>query len=1198
MSSAAASSTAPGSDAQVQKLEADGGDKVDSTGTEKKGGAGVGAGVDAGPGSSKETDATDSIAGGKETGATPGPEGAMNGGGDVGKGDGTPKDAAPAGAPGLFAWVGPALRNRRTLKTFVRCVLTTAATLVLLVDKVTLNSMGQAGFFSAIVSILLPPSMALSMFAFASITLLLGMLLGWAWGAAAMAAALSVQDKTLLAARFAQAEKGLVPGVSPALQLQILSFHGAFLDPRSSAVYGAFLFLGAFGMGVIRAKAPRLALLGVFGTIVIDVLCSFGPLLPTAQYTLAKIFVIPTLYYIAIALAALVLVFPESLNHVWLTTLDAAFFGPAQSILSLQATALAARPSDHARWAGVADKVTAARTGLGAGLAGLSALIGLIDLEVSVGRLGPGDLKRIAPEVRGLGMRVGGLLAFQVVVNNNNLEDARAAAEVEALAGDNDNDNNNTRPNTRFARRRRLIREREARHGHDLDTLVPILAAASAPLRTCAADGLALLRAWFVGCNAGRWSGVLRRVLRKGKDKQAEEAEGRQRGLAEAREKLGAALGEFRGVERVRLIKPFERFFDPETGRLLDSIARSRDDPDMFAVRSLFICFVFCDTLDAFAARLLRVLTLVADLDTRRAEPRVWMPSGFGKIGRMMMSGAAVTTNPQPLAMGTASDPTEFEAAESTAVDDDDGEDEDEAKEDEEREADAPAARPRNPDARAPTSAIGRFFVGLGASLRFFKSPVGIFALRHAVVSIALWVPAVVPRTAWFYYSNKGLWALIMGQMGLATFAGDQLFGLAARLLGTAIGLVNGVVAWYIAAPGKKDGNAYAIVVVTTVFTAPYLFGRVVAPPAQMMFWTMIGVTTVFVVGYSWLDTHFAVLSNPGLGISLGWKRALLVMIGFVAGAIVMMFPRPTSSRTLVRRTLAATLQELGGIFGSEIEAFLAEEARARSGNYGKENIDWIDNVLSQGGTSPKERRIRKMTQRVLAVFERLQGLAPSLKTARWEPQVQGLWPHEQYELLHNKETKLITSLSLLGGAFSKLDPKWCSILVHRTPFLNPNLLSDIFSNVDILSHALEAGRPIPASLPCLRERLIYHETLVRSMVPTSGQAARQNVPAPAPAEHDETDSESSASEFVAGKVEGASIGFEELSLSVLMDEQLPSHSTAVIALGSILTLIDEIGVIVRDLCGQTTFRGFDALHHEFLGREEAALGTFPQKRQ
>ncbi|KAJ6459650.1 hypothetical protein C8R45DRAFT_553978 [Mycena sanguinolenta] len=1099
------------------------------------------------------------------------------------------KAPAPApGPPGFFSWARPAIRNPRLLKTGLRCILASAAAMILLVDKVTLNTMGQAGFFAAIVSMLLPPSLALSVFLMASVTLLLGMLIGWAWGAATMAAGLHVQDKALLAARLVAAEKGFVAGIPPAVQLQTLVFKGAFLDVRTSAVYGAMFFIGAFGMGVLRARLPKLALMGIFGTIVMDVFSTYGPLFPSAQYTLAKMFLIPTCYYVAVAIASLILIFPESLNHMWLTTLDKAFFGSALSLLSLQSTALGTPPSDHAAWDALAGKISATRTAFGGALTALSAQIALIDLEFSVGRIGPGDVKGLAPELRAVGLRASGLLAFQASVTTAQREDARAdaaLADAEARLKEQKEGNFNPTAHSRYAHRRAKIREREARHGHDLDALVPILAQVAQPLRVSAEEGMGALRAWFAGCNVGRWSGFLR-----GKGNGKEVLEERQAKLVKARDALGEMLEEWRKRERVKLLKPFERFFDPETGELLANIGvkgKGLDDPEMFAVRSLFICFVFCDTLDAFAARVHRLLTIVADLDLRRPKPRLWFPPGFGKLGRRLLSREPANLDEQPLAMGTASDPTKFEDDTNASTVGDDAEEE-------------KPVQPRNPDARAPTSALGRFSVALGGALRFFKTPEGIFALRHAVVSLGLWVPSVVPRTAWFYYSNKGLWALIMAQMGLATFSGDQLFGLATRLVGTAAGLLNGMVVWYIAAPGKKDGNAYAVVVVTAVFTAPYMFARIASPPAQIMFWTMIGVTTVFVVGYSWLDTHFPLLSNSGVGIQLGWKRALLVMIGFTAGGIVMLFPRPTSSRTLVRRTLAAILREQGSIFGKEVEAFLAEEARARSGHVEKEAIDWVDQIAagdddSELKVSSKEKRIHKVAQRVLVVFERLQALAPSLKMSRWEPQVQGLWPHEQYELLHMKETKLITTLSLIAGAFSKLDSKWCSILVHRTPFLNPNLLSDIFATIDILTNALEGGHPLPASLPCLRERLVYHETLIRSM---NRNANARQVAVDLPVEDSDSDLTDSDThtEFVAGKVEGASIGFEALSLSVLMDEQLPTHSTAVVALGAFLTLIDEIGAIVRELCGHTTFRGFDALHHEFLEREEAAIGTLGQK--
>ncbi|KAK7008046.1 hypothetical protein R3P38DRAFT_3211693 [Favolaschia claudopus] len=1120
----------------------------------------------------------------------------------------------PSAMPAFFSWLIPAIRNRRTLKTFIRCLLVSAAALVLLVDRITLINMGQAAFFASIVAFLLPPSMALSVFLLASITLLLGMLIGWAWAAATMAAALSVQDKAQIAARMAAAQKNLVPGIPPAFQIQTLIFHGEFLTPGPSAVYGAMFFIGTFAFGVVRAKVPKLALLGIFGTIVLDVVCTIGPLLPAAQYTLPKMFLIPTCYYLAISLASLVLIFPESLNHVWLTLLDTAFFESALSLLSLQSEALKTRPSDHKAWEGLAGKITAARLRFGASLAGLHAQIGLIDLEISVGRLGPSDLKRLALEVRAVGFRASRLLAFQAAVTNANAEDARADAALAAAEKRQSEQEARAEgffdpaAHGRFARRRAMVRKREAEHGHDLDRLVPILEEASAELRGAAEDGMKALREWFRGCNVGRWRAVWRGFgfgigRTKAEERDEKERVERQERLVKARDVLAARLETWRKVGRVRLIEPFERFFDGETGRLKEGIGRRLEDPGMFAVRSLFICFVFCDTLDAFAARVHRVLGIVAELDLRRPKPRLWWPPGFGKLGRRLLSPEPATVDQSPLAMGTSSDPTRFDDLDTSTTNVDGGDSNAGDEKKIQNDINATPDTRRNPDARPPKSALGRFSIALGGVLRFFRTPEGIFALRHAFLSLALWIPAVVRRTAWFYYAEKGLWALIMAQMGLATFAGDQLFGLATRLVGTALGLLNGMVVWYIAAPGHGTGNPYAVVIVTTVFCAPFLFARIAAPPMQMMFWTMIGVTTVFVVGYSWLDEHFSPLvSNSGIGVELGWKRAVLVMIGFTAGGIMMLFPRPTSSRVLVRRTLAATLREQGSIFGSEVEAFLAEEARARSGHFETEAIDWVDQGI-QGEdedvlkVSPKERRIRRVAHRVLVVFERLQGLAPSLQTSRWEPQVQGLWPHEQYGILYAKETNLTTSLSLIAGAFTNLDAKWCSILVHRTPFLNPNLLSDIFATIDILSNALEDGHPLPASLPCLRERLVYHESLIRSM---NRNARRVDMPLPVERDEDSSDSEDSDSEthaeFVAGKVNGASIGFEELSLSVLMDEQLPTHSTAVVALGSFLSLIDEITVIVRELCGQTTYRGFDSLHQQFQGREEAAMGTYAQK--
>jgi len=75
--------------------------------------------------------------------------------------------------------------------------------------------------------------------------------------------------------------------------------------------------------------------------------------------------------------------------------------------------------------------------------------------------------------------------------------------------------------------------------------------------------------------------------------------------------------------------------------------------------------------------------------------------------------------------------------------------------------------------------------------------------------------------------------------------------------------------------------------------------------------------------------------------------------------------------------------------------------------------------------------------------------------------------------------------------------------------------------------------------------------------------------------------------------VDGSSMGIEldDLTLDVLLDEQLPAHSTAVIALSSLITRIDEMVDIVSTLCGQATFKGYDTLQRDYMDREEKALG-------
>lgn len=76
------------------------------------------------------------------------------------------------------------------------------------------------------------------------------------------------------------------------------------------------------------------------------------------------------------------------------------------------------------------------------------------------------------------------------------------------------------------------------------------------------------------------------------------------------------------------------------------------------------------------------------------------------------------------------------------------------------------------------------------------------------------------------------------------------------------------------------------------------------------------------------------------------------------------MFPRLTSSRSLVRQTLAATAGEIGHILAVEIEALLAEEKRLKAGHHEKVEFVWH----SGGTASAKEKRVRRIVQKIVVV--------------------------------------------------------------------------------------------------------------------------------------------------------------------------------------------------------------------------------------
>jgi hypothetical protein len=118
-------------------------------------------------------------------------------------------------------------------------------------------------------------------------------------------------------------------------------------------------------------------------------------------------------------------------------------------------------------------------------------------------------------------------------------------------------------PAQRFQIFYRYAGEREAFHGHDLDSLVPILASCSMALRTACEEVTAGLYKWVEDCNK-------RRLLSIFSKESTLVIQERHETLVDSLKKLQDALEDFRSVERVKLIKPYEKLFDPNTLQLKD----------------------------------------------------------------------------------------------------------------------------------------------------------------------------------------------------------------------------------------------------------------------------------------------------------------------------------------------------------------------------------------------------------------------------------------------------------------------------------------------------------------------------------------------------------------------------------------------------------------------------------------------------
>ncbi|CAK9785943.1 hypothetical protein CC85DRAFT_328300 [Cutaneotrichosporon oleaginosum] len=903
----------------------------------------------------------------------------------------------------LPPWLMTALKTKRTWKNWARSMIALFVATLLMVITPTSKALGSsATFFALIACAMLPPMMPVSILIFALITLGLGMLLGWAWGVAAWAAAHSVRDQ----ARLQTAMQGVqaqaqASGADPRAANQAAIFHGVFLDPGVSAVHGVFIFIGAYFLGWVRATRPKLTLLAIYGTILLDMNSTFGPLFPNPYYMLATALLKPAAAYMAVAIACAVLFFPQSLSHLVLSGLVQGTYRPMLALLRLQERILTTDPTQHEEWHALAEEARGLAKGYVAAYSDIAGQAKMLQIEVTRGRISAGQLTEVINRTRAL---IAASVGLGTVVGMVDERDRALKAQVE-------------NPLPYATSRSKNMYERvitsEKGAGSNLEDLLPELKAETADLRAAAEGAFAGGIDFLDVINNSRW---------KKTPKSLPGPEARQANLA----RLRASLATFRASGNSMALERFRTHFDADTGRLLEWEGKAGGG----SPRGLFRCFQFTATLTGFCLALIDWLELLELIELGTPANKFQFPGKFVQ--------EVVRTVNDSSAQGEVTGLS----ARGDVVDGHDDDDDDTLSHD--RGADRkPKYGARDPDAGPPRNALQKVGRVVSAMVRAATGVNGIFALKYGIVSVAFWVPSVCPSSAAFYYRNRGLWALIMAQTGLGVYAGEQVFVFVQRMSGTCAGIVVGMVLWYIGAQ-RGMGNAYGVTAAFVVGMSPFLFLRIVAPPQVQSFFVMMAVTSAFVVGYSWVDNHTVSSANQGVGYTLAGRRALLVIIGFAGAFIMILIPRPISAKKVVRQSMAKNIGALGDMYALELASL--EAARTERGDAASRRAKHRDHFLR--------------------IFSRLQTLHQRLAYASFEPAIRGPWPRAQYEKLIFIQESMLASSALLTAAYSQLEPEWCERITDRSDLMHPAFVADLVSLFALLRHSLRQATPLPPVLP------------------------------------------------------------------------------------------------------------------------------------
>lgn len=548
----------------------------------------------------------------------------------------------------------------------------------------------------------------------------------------------------------------------------------------------------------------------VFGTIIADLFLVIAPMLPSFSGTVPKLLIEPAAIGVGLGLASSVLFFPRSTSSTVLHGVEGLVKLSKKSV-DFTASSFSKESDDS-----TLGDLTKTKAQTIAAYKAAEPAMGFLPLDFSIGRWNAQDIESLRQPVRNLIIASLSLLEFHIDRVNRNLKIGRLQSSSEekheiSEKGLREAGKRQMAESLNFVKALHSPESKNSRSG-----TVKALQECSTDILLACQDAATTVADCIHLVNRNRW------FPRRSRDQEEKILEKGPTML----EELRAARSSFAIETTERLIQTHADVFDG------DGMLKPRDSLVNHPLQGITMGMIYEEHVLAVADALIRVLAHTLTLLRERRKTRLWFPTSI----RYATAWVFRRTAAAPIAERSAGEETASDPDDNPAPPADDAQQL-------LRISRGYGARKRN--------GLARLFL---AAYHWFISAEGLFALRMVIVTIAVAIPSVIPTSAGFYYREKGIWALIMSQTTMLVYMADFTFSVACRTVGTVIGGVLGLVAWYIGS-GHGPGNPYGLAAITGAVVVVLMWGRLFFPPALLQATMMCTATFVLVIGYSYGDS-------------------------------------------------------------------------------------------------------------------------------------------------------------------------------------------------------------------------------------------------------------------------------------------------------------------------------------------------------